>query len=106
MKLLMCPECGHIFNLTFELRTCDCGQVSGKYVDYVNAEVNGKGISLAIGNGSLAAAISRMREMKEGGRNDFINKCRVDYCWVRPHEGPGNPHTRVNTKLKEEERSG
>lgn len=96
MKLLFCPECSHVFSLHRNLRTCDCGKVSGRYVDSVTAEVNGNGISLAIGNGSLQEAIYSMRRAeKSGDREYFRDRCRVDYCWVRPHEGEGNPHSVV-----------
>lgn len=98
MKLLFCPDCSHVFSLHFNLRSCDCGKVSGRYIDRVTAEVNGQGISLAIGNGSLRQAIYEMERSKHSDyadRDHFKDRCRVEYCWVRPHEGNGNPHTKV-----------
>lgn len=41
MKLLICLECGDIFNLTFKEKTCGCGETSGKYIDSLNAEIKG-----------------------------------------------------------------
>jgi predicted nucleic acid-binding Zn-ribbon protein len=104
MKLLFCPDCGAVFSLSIGiLKTCDCGKVSGQYVDRSQAEVNGQGISLAIGNGSLQSAIinaaraPRTADAKgvPTNRDFFKDHCRVEYCWVRPHEGEGNPHTRT-----------
>ena len=104
MKLLFCLDCGDMFSLRIgKLRTCDCGRVSGQYVDRTTAEVNGKGVSVAIGNGSLSGAIMEMYRA-EGhqttgstgfDRGYFRDHCKVGFCWVRPHEGEGNPHTKV-----------
>lgn len=86
MKLLLCPACWDVFKLAIRTRSCQCGAVSGRYVDNLYAEVNGKGVSLAIGNGSLFNAMRAV----EGGAE------RADVmCWTRPNEGPANPHTRV-----------
>jgi len=99
MKLLFCPDCNHVFSLSRKkMRSCDCGKVSGMYVDEVNAEVNGAGYSLAIGNGSLAQAIAIANKPVGAAvrnRSWFINNARVTYCWVRPHTGIGNPHSKV-----------
>ena len=103
MKLLFCPECGAMFSLRIGItKTCDCGRVSGQYNDRCQAEVNGKGIAVAIGNGSLHDAIYRMQQSKHmhyADRDHFKDSCRVEYCWVRPHEGPGNPHTTVAKQI-------
>jgi len=68
------------------------------YVDEVNAEVNGAGYSLAIGNGSLVQAI-RMLDRPEvsvrHNRSWYMDYARVSHCWVRPHTGIGNPHSKV-----------
>lgn len=103
MKLLFCPKCYDVFKLAFGWRSCECGEVSGRYVNDIEAEVNGKGVSLAIGNGSLFDAVVRFRRMGGDYKKDarprpfFIEKGSV-ICWVRPHEGPGNPHTKVVRK--------
>lgn len=104
MKLLYCPDCGHVFSLSFNLRSCDCGKVVGRYdTNGESAEVNGAGFALAIGNGSLRDAIYRaisMQSKPESNRTDYRDQCRVEYCWIRPHEGDGNPHTRINKDLR------
>ena len=105
MKLLFCYDCYDVFKLDVEERSCKCGHVTGRYIDNTYAETNGKGISLAIGNGSLMSAIQRLvllkkREDSSDGvlnynRNIYIDDCKINYAWVRPNEGNGNPHTRV-----------
>ena len=95
MKLLYCPICLDIFNLNFEEKKCSCGEVSGKYIDRSNAITNGKGFSLAIGNGSFDIALNS--SILSGGEKDrayYLELCRM-ICWFRPNEGPGNPHTKV-----------
>lgn len=104
MKLLFCPVCGDIFNLQLHLKSCSCGMVKGLYIDYANAEVNGKGVSLAMGNGSLDMAIMNVSSVKEDFRNkpgssSWDRHETTVICWVRPHEGPANPHTKINPEL-------
>lgn len=99
MKLLFCPECHSVFNLSYHLKSCECGKVKGKYVNNVEAVVNGEGYSIAIGNGSLASALmygSRQRTNRRPKDSEII-------CWARPHEGEANPHTRVVKDLKRED---
>lgn len=104
MKLLYCSKCNHVFSLGRNLRTCDCGLVKGKYIDAVNAEVNGEGFSLAIGNGSLWNAMvnaGRLSpKMEQNDRQRFLDEAKIEFAWVRPHEGPGNPHTKINKDVK------
>lgn len=99
MKLLICDQCGDVFNLSFTLKQCSCGHVKGHYIDNVNAVVNGNGFSLAIGNGALYIAITKSMQDLSGNREDFIETGKITHCWVRPHTGPGNPHTTVNPDL-------
>lgn len=99
MKLLMCRVCGDIFNLSYQLKQCSCGKVKGLYVNSRDAEVNGEGFSLAIGNGALENALRAVLTSEEGSREDFIEKGKITHCWVRPHTGLGNPHTIVNPDL-------
>jgi len=100
MKLICCPDCQDVFKLDpDEKRTCKCGKCSGEYIDNSNAVTNGYGISLAIGNGSLNGAILDLRvDKKHRGRSEYIDQFKV-LCWVRPNEGMGNPHTRIDDKL-------
>ena len=95
MKLLFCDTCCDVFKLDIEQRSCKCGKVVGRYVDNVKATSNGEGYSIAIGNGSLVLAIQRMKfavKNKYPDREYFQDNCRIDYAWVRPNDGPGNPH--------------
>jgi len=92
MKLLFCYNCSDIFKLDRdEARHCKCGKVSGRYVDNTYAEVNGEGVSLAIGNGSLIQAMYSLTHGRTERRPENSNVI----CWVRPHEGPANPHTKI-----------
>jgi hypothetical protein len=109
LKLLFCDRCFDIFKLGFELRSCECGWVKGMYKDNKHAVVNGKGYSLAIGNGSLVQSIraveSRMRSEIKTDHDRYIDLGRVEYCWVRPHDGEGNPHTTIDPELGKETES-
>jgi len=95
MKLICCPSCWDVFKLAKEERTCSCGRCSGRYLNNTYAETNGEGINLAIGNGSLLQAAYNLDHFaKDAERHEFIDHNPV-ICWVRPPEGPGNPHTTV-----------
>lgn len=99
MKLLTCPHCQDVFSLRFEERRCECGRVSGRYEsDGRTARTNGEGVSIAIGNGSFwaAAGEAMFREREDETRDRaYYQEERSVLCWVRPNEGPGNPHTNV-----------
>lgn len=102
MKLLFCTSCGDLFNLRDRLKTCSCGKTKGQYIDNTHAEVNGHGVSLGIGNGSLYTAMAKLPETTEDFRNtgDVWRRHGTSIiCWARPHEGPANSHTRVNPNL-------
>lgn len=102
MKLLYCITCEDVFKLDKDLRSCRCGIVKGRYIDNITAETNGKGISLAIGNGSLQNAITDMlAQIGNGNRESFleVGKGRISHAWVRPNQGEGNPHTVINRNL-------
>ena len=89
MKLLLCERCGDVFALRVGAeRACECGRVTGKYLDDRDAVTNGKGVSLAIGNGSLHSAISHAMI---GSRTGIYPV----HCWVRGNSGPSNPYTSV-----------
>ena len=105
MKLLFCELCFDVFKLDYEQRSCKCGNVTGRYVDNTYAETNGKGYSLAIGNGSLMSSLVKLNMLKERekrsdgkvnyDRDTYIEDCKIHYAWVRPNDGEGNPHTKV-----------
>lgn len=106
MKLLLCEDCWDVFKLTRgEMRKCKCGKVKGRYLDNVTAEVSPNAVSIAIGNGSLEQAIEdAYRNLRhsngEAERKSYYEpgKGKIEYAWVRPNSGPGNPHTRLIEK--------
>jgi hypothetical protein len=102
MKLVFCPYCSDVFKLDYDMRQCKCGKVKGRYKDNVNAEVSKDAISLAIGNGALLQAIVQSQTHQfatddEAPRQDYYKRGqgKIDYAWVRPNTGPGNPHTQI-----------
>lgn len=102
MKLLYCRWCDDVFKLGFKLKTCECGKVKGKYMpDGIHAEVTSNAISVAIGNGALTKAIVDATLNKDGDRASYheLSKGLISFAWVRPNEGPGNPHSKVNDDL-------
>jgi hypothetical protein len=107
VKLLLCTKCNTIFNLKHELKSCLCGEVKGRYINNVDAEVNGKGYSLAIGNGSLWNAISLAEEVEEDWRNssgwqtwwEQRPSDTMFLAWARPHADKANLHTIINPEL-------
>lgn len=102
MKLLYCLDCEDVFKLSFEVKTCKCKKVQGRYINRSEAEVSENGISIAIGNGSLDAAIADMQEhfantKGKATRSEYqeIGKGGISHAWVRPNTGAGNPHSRL-----------
>lgn len=103
MKLIFCTKCFDVVKLIpRKMRSCECGNVFGRYIDDTYAEVSDTAISLAIGNGSLINAIHDMKhndEMSHGeaSRESYHEKGKglIGYAWVRPNEGNGNPHCKV-----------
>lgn len=57
MKLLLCKECGDIFNLSMKGKECSCGWTFGQYTDNLNAVYEGHCIPLCISNPSLRNAL-------------------------------------------------
>ena len=59
MKLLMCKNCGDIFNLDYQEKYCKCKGVKGKYLDNLNAEYPGSdAVPLGFANNSISVAIN------------------------------------------------
>lgn len=96
MKLALCEKCWDVFKLAKEMRQCKCGEVKGRYIDNMYAEVSENAVSIAIGNGSLENAIRDARNFK-GNREDYYKdgNGRISHAWVRPNSGEGNPHTKI-----------
>lgn len=104
MKLLYCHSCGDIFNLAYELKTCRCGQVKGKYdSNGSTAVVNGEGTSLAMGSGSITKAVMNAahvdNDWRETGIGYYANHPTHIIAWARQHTGPSNSHTRIDPNL-------
>ncbi len=105
MKLLLCRHCFDVFKLDIEMRQCKCGKVRGRYdSNGATAETtdNKYTVNIALGNGSVFLAIREMEEHREdtedrAGRSDYYQRGQgqIEYAWVRPNNGPGNPHTRL-----------
>ena len=116
MKLLYCIVCKDMFKLQIDIvRKCKCGRSTGRYKKDGNyAEVNGKGICVAINNSSLADAIENMAQVNTNVVRKSVAKDRVVIerynktipkewfveCWIRPNEGKRNKTTSVNRRLK------
>ena len=59
MKLLMCKNCGDVFNLDYQEKYCKCKGIKGKYLDDLNAEYYGDdAIPLGFANNSISEAIN------------------------------------------------
>jgi hypothetical protein len=56
MKLLMCLDCGDIFNLTYKDKSCGCGKTHGRYIDSLNAEYSGHAQAIGFNNKSFKIA--------------------------------------------------
>jgi len=60
MKLLACLKCSDIFSLKLnKLKTCQCGETSGQYIDNLNAEISGHCMPIGFSNPSIQDAIRR-----------------------------------------------
>lgn len=108
MKLLFCQHCADVFSLPLvEWGSCRCGHVRGRYLaDMHSAETNGNGICIAFDNRDLRPAIDRLEATKFEGSYDSYYEDFAFKAWVRPHEGPGNPRSRiVKQELKSDEPS-
>ncbi len=58
MKLLLCLKCNDIFNLSYKVKTCSCGETGGQYTDQLNAEYWGfSAVPLGFENRSLRDAL-------------------------------------------------
>lgn len=65
MKLLLCRECGDIFNLSNKTKSCSCGKTSGRYINNLDAKYSG-GIPLGFANSSLVEALRNQPQSGQG----------------------------------------
>lgn len=67
MKLLLCRKCQDVIRLLDEPRKCSCGNVSGNYLDELNAVYSGEyAVPLGFANSTLFEAISNQPEKGMG----------------------------------------
>lgn len=64
MKLIFCKKCQDIVRLFSELRTCKCGECSGRYINDIYAIYNGgeNVIPIGFGNNSFLDAVENQPE--------------------------------------------
>ena len=68
MKLLYCPNCNSVFNLSTEKwKMCDCGRARGRYMDDLQAVYSG-GIPLGFNNFTFLPALNGQPEQGLGRR--------------------------------------
>ena len=88
-----------MFKLNREMRSCSCGKIKGRYLNDLEAEVSKEAISVAIGNGSFFNTIKEMEIqhvlVTTADREFYMENCKIEFAWLRPNEGPGNPHSKV-----------
>ena len=103
MKLLFCLKCGSMFSLSLaKEKCCDCGEVRGKYINEREAVTNGKGLDIGIGTGDLWNKWMKiLKDDKKKDRKHYQEEYQL-IAWVRPHEGIGNPNTKVEEDVKVE----
>lgn len=70
MKLLHCGNCLDVFNLTYETKSCRCGETKGRYLpDGINAIYSGEDATpLGFANFSFSMALIRQPEEGWGER--------------------------------------
>lgn len=85
MKLLRCNKCFDVFSITYEERTCSCGESKGKYFeDGLHAKYSGDATPLGFANPSFRAAITNQPEDDWGeGFEAFVipKKCKTFVKW-------------------------
>lgn len=101
MKLIFCDSCWDVFKLDYEMRSCKCCKCKGRYdINGETAVTNGEGHALAIGNGSLQAALYGVAQYEySSSHHGYDIPLTTFLAWVRPHEGEENPRSRVDRDL-------
>lgn len=74
MKLLICRKCEDTFNLTNKLKTCSCGEISGKELPGDRYEINGDCRMIAFNYPSLYSALRIQRIQDQHEKNLIANK--------------------------------
>jgi len=66
MKLVYCPTCKDIFNLTVDVKTCSCNCSGGYYTDNINAKLYGNAVPIGFLNSEFVDAINNQPESQDG----------------------------------------
>lgn len=99
MKLLFCKSCHDIVKLSKEVRHCECGESSGRYIDNRNVEIIGEAMVLGIDNRSFYLAYRLQKtqdfyvEARERRRKDGEDFTAFFIAW-------GSPFVKNVKKLK------
>lgn len=84
MKLLLCPKCSDVRAVRRKPTSCECGNVTARYIDNLNCEWNGEGFLLGFANHSLITALRS--QQNEGDHPDGMG--RNFTAFVIPRSGP------------------
>ena len=72
MKLILCDNCGDIFNLTFRRKECSCGKGFGNYLeDGITVEISKSSIPLGFANSSIKEALAKRIFLMENSSSEF-----------------------------------
>ncbi len=68
MKLIFCSKCQDVFKLPTEsyFKYCKCGNIHGRYLDSLRAEISKKAIPIGFDNLSLRDALWHRPEAGDG----------------------------------------
>lgn len=66
VKLIYCKNCHDIVRLFYEERCCKCGACHGKYLDELNAEINGSAIPIGFDNIDFVHAVCHQPKAGDG----------------------------------------
>lgn len=84
MKLLMCLNCGDIFNLTSNVKSCRCGNSSGRYVDNLNVEIKGNCKAIGFANQKFINAyqLQKIEDEAQSGKPVCCNGVPFDAFFI------------------------
>lgn len=71
MKLLMCLDCGDIFNLTRDIKQCSCGKTKGRYTGNLNAVYTGNAQPIGFANSSFSVALQLQKIQDKHDLSEF-----------------------------------
>jgi hypothetical protein len=88
VKLIFCPKCQDVVKLAVsKIRTCDCGEAWGRYVDQLQAEIGGTAIPLGFANNGFGRALAARPRNGSGSSFDaFVIPHMCPTIKVQPHQ--------------------